>query len=76
MVLMLLVMTEVLLGPMSHTYQRGWQCSIQFATIYRYLAGIKNKCITLSNDAVLCPSSTEAVLDHLIGILSTNKNIY
>eukprot|EP01105_Mastigella_eilhardi_P016624 TRINITY_DN37_c1_g2_i3.p1 TRINITY_DN37_c1_g2~~TRINITY_DN37_c1_g2_i3.p1 ORF type:complete len:368 (-),score=90.64 TRINITY_DN37_c1_g2_i3:99-1202(-) len=33
-----------------------------------YLAGIKNKCITLSNDNVLCPSSTEAVMDELVGI--------
>jgi len=33
-----------------------------------FLAGIKNKCITLSNNNVLCPSSTEAVLHNLIGI--------
>ncbi|KAH3757565.1 BNR repeat-like domain [Pelomyxa schiedti] len=34
-----------------------------------FLAGIKNKCITLSNGNVLCPSSTESGhVDELIGI--------
>eukprot|EP01113_Clastostelium_recurvatum_P022649 TRINITY_DN2707_c1_g1_i7.p1 TRINITY_DN2707_c1_g1~~TRINITY_DN2707_c1_g1_i7.p1 ORF type:complete len:562 (-),score=92.90 TRINITY_DN2707_c1_g1_i7:81-1613(-) len=31
-----------------------------------YLGGIKNKCIKLSNGAVLCPSSTESTVDTLI----------
>ncbi|KAH3763782.1 BNR/Asp-box repeat domain protein [Pelomyxa schiedti] len=34
-----------------------------------FLAGIKNKCITLSNNKVLCPSSTESgEIDNLIGV--------